>query len=309
MNTNIAEWHNFITQNVKGKKTQRAINEYIDLLDSNNTVIILDFEHLSKLLGISKYNLFKIINRPTDFYHTYNIPKRSGGLREISAPRPIILNCQRWIYENILINQELHSSCKGFRKEISITHNASQHLGKKFLLKLDLKDFFPSITFNRVFSVFRKLGYTHKMSYFLASICTLEGHLPQGAATSPILSNIIAKRLDNRLNRLAQKFELTYTRYADDLSFSGNKLPIKIISYIKQIIEDEGFTVNEKRLNCCLKTKRKIITGISISSGRATIPRKNKREVRKAVYYIKKNGLFEHQKKLIQKTQFILSDY
>lgn len=231
-------WKYYIDENIKEEKSQMSLYGYVERLIKSDTIVILDFEHLAKLIGIG-YGIFtSIINSPSSFYYNFEIPKRNGGTRKISAPYPLLLSAQRWIYENILIKQLLHENCKGFIKDISIVDNARPHLNKKFLLKMDIKDFFPSIKINRVMSVFRVLGYTKKISYYLASICCSEGVLPQGAATSPYLSNIIAKRLDYRLNGLAKRFNLTYTRYADDLTFSGDNISIKIKEYIESIVKD-----------------------------------------------------------------------
>src|SRR5690606_38227468 len=111
------------------------------------------------------------------------------------------------------------------------------------ILKVDLKDFFPSINFNRVINVFLKAGYTRDISFSLARICTLHNSLPQGAPTSPILSNLIIKRLDIRLEKLSKKLKLNYTRYADDLTFSGDSITISFLHYVKSIINSEGFKV------------------------------------------------------------------
>lgn len=294
----IDNWKSFITLNVRGKMTQNAISAYVEKLILNNTVVILDFKHLAQLLGIEDHVLSAIVNDSKAFYYNFEIPKRNGGKREISAPYPVLLGAQNWIYENILIKQPLHESSKGFVKATSIVDNARPHLNQKHLLKMDIKDFFPSIKINRVISVFRILGYTKKISYYLASICCLDGALPQGAATSPCLSNIIAKRLDYRLSGLAKKFNLIYTRYADDFTFSGNKISLGIIEYINSIVSDEGFKINETKTRLIGGKAQKIVTGISISSGKLTIPKKTKRDVRKNIHYILKNGLFEHQKNI-----------
>lgn len=294
----IGNWKSYITENVRGKITQRAISAYVENLVLRDTVVIIDFKHLAQLLGIDKHILASIVNGSKAFYYNFEIPKRNGGKREISAPYPVLLSAQRWIYEHILIKQPLHESSKGFVKATSIVDNARPHLNQKHLLKMDIKDFFPSIQINRVMSVFRVLGYTKKISYYLASICCLDGVLPQGAATSPCLSNIIAKRLDYRLNGLAKKFNLIYTRYADDFTFSGNRISLGIIGYINSIVSDEGFKINENKTKLIGEKSQKIVTGISISSGKLTIPKKTKREVRKNIHYILKNGLFEHQKNI-----------
>lgn len=290
----IENWKSYINENIRGKITQKAILAYIEKLVLSDTIVILDFSHLAKLIGIEQRILASIINDTNSFYYNFEIPKRNGGFREISAPYPVLLSAQRWIYENILLKQRLHESCKGFVKATSIVDNARPHLNKKHLLKMDIKDFFPSIKINRVMSVFRVLGYTKKISYYLAAICCLDGVIPQGAATSPYLSNIIAKRLDYRLNGLAKKFNLIYTRYADDFTFSGEVISLGIINYIESIVSDEGFEINKSKSKLIGEKGQKIVTGISISSGELTIPKKTKREVRKNIHYILKNGLFEH---------------
>lgn len=292
----LSKWTAFITENIRGKKTQKATIDYVSHLLSKNSVIIFNFEHLAKLLGVSPSVLASIVNSSHSFYNTFTIPKRNGNSREIASPYPVLMSCQKWIYENLLLNQPLHSCSKGFIKNVSIVDNAKEHLGKSYLLKMDIEDFFPSIPLNRVISVFKQMGYNQKVSYYLASICCLHRSLPQGAPTSPSLSNIIAKRLDKRLHGLSQKLNLSYTRYADDLTFSGNELSIKLISYIERIVEQEGFKLNSNKTKLLSENKQKIVTGISISSGKLTIPKSSKRELRKNIYHLLTKGLFEHQK-------------
>lgn len=292
----IEKWSDFISKNIRGNKTQAALSLYVQKLILNNAPIIIDFNHLAVLFGMQREILASIVSNSKSFYYNFEIPKRNGGLRQISAPYPVLLKAQRWIYNNILIHQPLHVSSKGFIKNISIVDNAKEHLNQTYLLKMDIENFFPSIKINRIISIFRNLGYTKKISYYLASVCCLNQELPQGAATSPSLSNIIAKRLDYRLTGFADKFDLKYTRYADDFTFSGKLLPVRLISYIENIVKEEGFIVNTSKTKLLNENKQKIITGISISSDKLTIPKKAKREVRKNVYYILTKGLLTHQK-------------
>lgn len=292
----IDKWSVFVTTKINNVDLQKVFISYIKRLIKKDTVVILDFNHLARLLGVQKKTLSRIVMKSDSFYYNFEIPKRKGGTRKISAPFPVLLNAQKWIYENILIQQPLHDCSKGFRKNISIVDNAKEHLNQKILLKMDIENFFPSIKKNRIISIFRNLGYTKKISYYLASICCLDGVLPQGGATSPVLSNIIAKRLDSRLKGLANKFDLNYTRYADDFTFSGNVIPVKFIKYIEHIAEDESFIIKKSKTKLLNEKKQKIITGISISSGKLTIPKKAKREVRKNVYHVLSKGLFKHQK-------------
>ena len=294
----IDKWNEFISNNIKGDKTKKALSCYVEQLIQKNTVVIIDFNHLAMLLGIQASTLSSIIAYPKSFYYSFEIPKRSGETRTISAPYPVLLNAQKWIYDNILSKIKAHDNAKGFIRNTSIVDNAREHLGKDYVLKMDIENFFPSIKKNRVMSIFRNLGYTKRISYYLTSICCLDEVLPQGAVTSPCLSNIISKRMDARIYGLANKFALNYTRYADDFTLSGNKLPPRIINYIEDIVNQEGFSINKKKTSLIGKGKQKIITGISISSGELKIPREKKREIRQNVYYILKYGLFEHQKNI-----------
>ncbi|MBN2731042.1 MAG: hypothetical protein JXR26_01310, partial [Balneolaceae bacterium] len=120
--------------------------------------------------------------------------------------------------------------------------------------------------------------------------------LPQGAPTSPILSNILNICLDKRLSTLAEKFNYTYTRYADDLTFSGKEIPARFIDYVRNIINDEGYFINEGKTLLQKGNGKKIITGVSISSGNLKLPRKYKRDLRQELYYIDRYGFFGHAK-------------
>ena len=256
--------------------------------------VIISIRHLAYVLDVDLDTLRTMINHPSSFYYEYSIPKRSGGFRLISSPYPVLLRVQRWINESILSKVNVNSSAKGFIKGVSIVDNAKPHLGHSVVFKTDIKDFFPSVTINRVRLIFKRLGYSKKIAFALASLCCLDGVLPQGAATSPTISNIILKRLDARITGLAHRFELTYTRYADDLTLSGAYFPARLVNYIDEIISDEGFTVNKEKSRIIREGNQQIITGVSIASGNVKLPREIKREIRKNVHCVIKNGLFAH---------------
>ncbi|WP_050977525.1 reverse transcriptase domain-containing protein [Nitritalea halalkaliphila] len=167
---------------------------YIEKLFRNQVPVIWNLQHLSELLGVKISTLGHMISKPHAFYRHFEIPKRQGGSRQISAPQPVLLEAQRWIKLHILQELPLHPAAKGFRRQQSICSNAAPHLGRPYLLKMDLKNFFPSISMHRVISVFRHLGYSEKVAYALAALCCSRQALPQGAASSPDLSNHIARR-------------------------------------------------------------------------------------------------------------------
>jgi RNA-directed DNA polymerase len=172
--------------------------------------------------------------------------------------------------------------------------NVKIHENNKYLLKIDLKDFFPSIKINWVMQVFKELGYENYVAFYLASLCCFDGKLPQGAPSSPAISNIVAIHLDRRLYRLAKKFNLNYSRYADDMAFSGDKIDGCFIHYVCDIINNCGFSVNENKIRMYKDRGSKIITGISLATGVPRITRSYRRELEQQLYYIKKFGLKGH---------------
>ena len=292
-----SRWFEYVDSLPFKEKKARAIKNYIHSILVKDGVVIIDIRHLAALIGIDDAVLDKMIVHPEKYYRTFKIPKRAGGEREISAPYPTLLKVQRWIYDNLLLpNSIFPNAVTGFLPGKSILDNACPHLGKALILKMDVKDFFPSVTINRVVAVFRHLGYHNRLSYALAALCCCNGVLPQGAPTSPILSNIIAKRLDKRISGFAEDVGLVYTRYADDITLSGENIQLSHIRFVEKIIRDEGFTPNPTKTQLLGPNVKKVITGVSISSGKATIPRNMKRRMAQEAYYIEKYGMKGHMR-------------
>ena len=267
--------------------------KYIETLNNNGVPVIFDFNHLSLLLGINKETLASIVNSPESYWRSFILKKHTGGYREINVPYPSLQYVQRWIYYNILLQIPVSRYCHGFVKKKSIITNAKWHINQKELLKLDLSNYFPSISINRVIMVFRNIGYNDKVSFYLASLCCLNDSLPQGAPTSPYLSNIVAKPLDYRLIKLAKKKKLHYTRYADDITFSGENISSSLKESIIKIIEKQGFIVNSDKTRLYKRQCKRIITGICVRD-KLSLPRDYKRAIKQEIYYIKKYGLLDH---------------
>jgi retron-type reverse transcriptase len=307
-NKSINEWQDYLSDRGLSEDLILKYIPYIKKLNKNKTPVIFEVEHLSALIGIEYLELNKIIHNPECFYRDFTIPKRNGGKRIISAPYPSLLKCQHWIYENILKKQKIHSCAHAYEKNKSILTNAESHLNKKALLKMDMKNFFPSIPINWVINFFSQLGYANNVSYTLATICCLNSALPQGAPTSPSLSNILLWHFDRRVYNLSNTYNLNYTRYADDLTFSGYYIPHKFILLISSITENCGLSINEKKTKLIIGSKQKIVTGISVKNDVLTLPRKSKRLIKQEIHYIKKYGLISHISKLkIKKTNYLLS--
>jgi RNA-directed DNA polymerase len=281
---------------------------YINPLVAKEVPIIFDFDHLSLLLGRSKTYLASVINSNVSHYRSFKIPKRNGGERTITSPYPALMECQIWIYENILKKIKIHPAAQGFTFRKSIITNATIHLEQAQFLKIDLKDFFPSIKINEIITVFKSLGYTHRVSFYLAAICCYGEELPQGAPTSPMISNIVASHLDNRLFKFSKRFNLKYTRYADDLAFSGENIPIKFLEYISNIVEESGFLINEKKTVLQKKKGKRILTGISIAESTLLLPRDYKRKLKQELHYILRFGVISHiRKRKIRNPNYTLS--
>ena len=253
------------------------------------------------LLGVEVNRLEEILNNVSGHYQEFWMRKRSGGYRMITAPDKDLQAIQSTIYSRILSSVTIvHPAAVGFRCGRSVVDNAAPHLGKRYVLKMDIHDFFGSIRSPRVRQTFKKIGYPENVSKVLGALCCLHRHLPQGAPTSPALSNIVGYEMDRKLAALAAEYGLTYTRYADDLTFSGDVFPKEqIISQVKRIIRDEKFEPNHKKTHFMNQSSRKIITGVSVASGvKLTIPKSKKREIRKNVYFILTKGLAEHQRRI-----------
>ncbi len=304
----LKRWRSYFEDRQVKKEIYDKYIAYIDSLLENNVPIIFNFDHLCLLQGRTNEYLASVINSSINHYRDFEIKKRSGGVRLITVPYPALLEMQYWIYNNILKTISINHSAHGFAQKKSIVTNATIHKGQNQLLKIDLRDFFPSIKINRVVHIFKQLGYPNNVSYYLAAICCYENYLPQGAPTSPILSNIVSRKLDNRLIKLAKKFDLRYTRYADDLTFSGDTIPAKIIEYVKSIVIDEGFEVNENKTRLYKNKGKRIVTGISVTQDEIKIPREYKRKLKTELNFIKKYGLESHvAKKKIRKHNYLFS--
>ena len=194
------------------------------LMWSLNIPYFEDIKEFSRLIGLSSSLLYCLSNQTENYYKHKDLPKKNGGFREICIPSYSMRIVQKWILINIIEKLKPSKNAMAFRKStqdqrFDIKQNAFYHSNSLYGLTIDLKDFFPSITSKMVFSLFKKVGYNNFAAQILTNICTLDGSLPQGAVTSPALSNLICIRLDNRLEGLCKKREIFYSRYADDMFF------------------------------------------------------------------------------------------
>lgn len=219
-------------------------------------------------------------------YYDFEIPKRSGGVRLISAPKPFLKIVHRTIYHSLLKHFKFHFACHGFAAKKSIRTNAEEHVRKDVVLRLDIKNFFPSIKAKRVYGVLKSLGLDDKYAlYFITRVCTRHNSLPQGAPTSPSLANLVCRSLDSRLGALCQSRNFSYSRYADDLTFSGQKSIVRYITIFKNIIDEEGFIVNDSKTRIMRRGARQEVTGITVND-KIGISRNFRRTVRSSIHRV-----------------------
>jgi RNA-directed DNA polymerase len=278
--------------------------EYINLctqysrrLEENNLPVIFNKEHLALLLGVNPSNLAKLFTITETYYKNARIPKRKPGkYRDIVVPFTGLKEVQRWILNEILYKVTVSEYAKGFKPSSSIVDNAKPHVGKKCVINIDMKDFFPTIKFEKVFSIFSYYGYTNEISYILTKLCVYNNELPQGAPTSPFISNILCKKLDKRFHELCKSLNADYTRYADDITISGESYLVEYIEAFKNIIESEGFLFHDNKLKVRYLNQRQMVTGIIVNK-KLSVPRETKKYLRQQIYYCKKFGVFDHMKK------------
>ena len=251
-----------------------------------NLPVLESLDDLSTQTKISKKSLYLLSTYNHYFYNTINLNKKSGGIRIVYNPSYKLKSIQSWILNEILNKLHVSSCCKGFEKKMSIYDNAIQHINSNYVWRLDLKDFFPSITSKRVYQIFRLLDYNTLISTILTNLCTVDNLLPQGSPCSPKLSNLISIRMDNQLEKITSAHGIIYTRYADDLSFSCNSLDsIKItMKKIKTIIRNNGFVINDKKTKFTGPSSRKKITGLIIYGNKIGIGRERYRLLRAEIF-------------------------
>lgn len=294
-----------------------------DRLTACGLPIINTDKELADFLGVEyKVLRFLAYHRDVvtmDHYHHYKIPKRNGGTRNIAAPKKVLKSVQKKILEGILekfasqsnSNNYISYSAHGFIKGRSVVTGANAHEKSPVLLiNMDIEDFFPTITFQRVRGMFMGFGYSGYIASLLAMLCTycermeieVNGKrkfvattgriLPQGSPASPMITNILCRSLDKRLNGLASKFGFTYTRYADDISFSTKEASTtdvgKFCGLVTKIISDEGFKLNFEKTRFLKKNNCQSITGIVVNNDRLGVRKKWVKTLRAAIHNARK---------------------
>lgn len=283
---------------------QRCLN-YAKPLIEKGLPVIYNTSHLSNLVGYDKYYIKRAAKYTHYFYRNFEIKKRNGKMRPISEPLPSLKEIQSWILESILEMVKISSFAKAYRKKISLIDNVKFHKKQPQVLTLDLKDFFSSIKTKHIENIFISLGYSKIISNLLAKLCSKDGCLPQGASTSPYISNIYFESADNEIIDYCLGKSIKYTRYADDLSFSGVFDEKGLIAFVDKTIGQLELSLNSNKTKLMKPNERQTVTGIVVNEKPQVVFHK-RNKIRQELYYIKKYGLTSHmERKNIRKKHYL----
>jgi len=314
------------------KKNLLTILESSNEKESKSLTYIHSLKHISHITGVHYTVLRDIVLRNSNPYLIYKSKKRVSGYRDISSPNVDFKLVQKWIAQNILLNIETHWRCYSYHKGASIIKCAQQHVASKWLIKLDIQNFFGSIQESQVYDVFKSQNYNSLVSFEMARLCTINtkfdsnlsinhwinyknkkytspynslnirrfGHLPQGSPTSPHLSNIIFRKTDVELEKLAKQYSLVYTRYSDDLSFStedknfSRKNAEIFISKVSSILKNHHYKLNIEKTKIIPPSKNKIILGLNVDNTMPQLTKIFKKHLEYHVRGVQEFGILSH---------------
>lgn len=267
--------------------------KYIGIKECNEFLLSLN---LFSCNDKEKYirTLYSITNNIKDNYKIYKIEKKNGKYRTIYEPKSLLKHIQKQILNNILENKKISKYATAYHKGISLKDNAISHINKEIILKLDIKNFFDNISFYDIYNSCFPIEYFPKsVGMLLTSLCTYNGKLIQGSPTSSYISNLVMKEFDEILGLWCDKNNISYTRYSDDMTFSGNFNPSEIIIKVRKMLYKLGLELNESKIHVINRSNRQIVTGIVVNE-KIQVSSKYRNKIRQEIYYINKFGLESH---------------
>ena len=241
--------------------------------------------------------IYSISNNIEKNYKIYKIKKRNGKYRTIYEPNLILKQIQKQILNNILNNKSISKYAKAYHKGIQLKDNAIPHINKEMILKLDIKDFFENMSFLDIYNSCFPIEYFPKsVGMILTYLCTYDNHLTQGSPTSAYISNLVMKEFDEELGNWCNLRNISYTRYSDDMTFSGAFNPSELITKVRKMLYKLGLELNNDKIHIVYKSSSQNVTGIVVNE-KMQVNVKYRNKIRQEIYYIKKFGLSFHLKK------------
>lgn len=283
-------------------------------------IIYKEISSIEQDLGYDIKTLYSMSYSLHKHYVSVKVPKKQGGYRVLSIPDTPLKCIQKRIADVLLSQMAVSPYAKAYRRGGSTIKNAAPHTNKQIVLKLDIRDFFNNILYSTVKEkAFPQEKYAENMRILLSVLCYCHDALPQGAPTSPTISNIILCDFDNAVGSWCAAHDIAYTRYCDDMTFSGDFNPKAVINHVEVELKKIGLFLNSKKTVVARQSGKQIVTGIVVNK-KINIPREYKKGVRQEIYYCKKFGIKNHMAfvniddtpetyvlKLLGKVNYILS--
>lgn len=300
--------------------------------DARGVGAVLSLGHLAFRSRTSYPVLRRIVERSVDPYRSFTLRRRDGRkMRPIAVPEPTLMQAQRWILDHILAEIPVHARSFAYQRGSDVKSCAGEHLGARWLVKLDIHDFFTSVDEVMVYTVFSACGYAPLVAFELARLCTRDparathidreryerfglpdkwrgipdysthwiGFLPQGAPSSGALANLVMTPLDEHLHRLASEMGFTYTRYSDDLTFSAStsfdrRAARKLMVSVRRTLEGQRFELHKQKSRIVPPGARKIVLGLLVDGDHLRLPRERKAQIRAHLRGVERFGLADH---------------
>lgn len=272
-------------------------------------IVYKELASIERDLGFSAKTLYGLSNHIEKHYHNVLIPKRDGSKRKLSVPDLILKRVQKSIADNILSQYPVSSYAKAYKIGSNVQHNAQPHVGKKKILKLDIEGFFDHILYSQVKNVvFCEEKFAEPIRVLLTMLCYYKESLPQGAPTSPAITNIIMYDFDETVGAFCDEKKIAYTRYCDDMTFSGDFDEGEVIAFVKGELCKLGLFLKNRKTAVIPASKRQTVTGIVVNE-KMNITKEYKKKIRQEIHYIQKFGLDGHVSrcKIADKQQYVLS--
>lgn len=257
-------------------------------------IVYREISSLCQDLGYSARTLYALSNSIERHYHTVELKKPNGGTRVLHIPDKFLKSVQKRISEVLLQREPISSYAVAYRVGGSTRVNACKHVGKNKILKLDIRKFFDYITYPMIKErVFAENKYSEPIRILLSVLCVYTHRIPQGAPTSPAISNIILRDFDEIVGAWCEQREISYSRYCDDMTFSGDFNEKEVIRFVELELRRNGFFLNHKKTVCLHNGQRKQVTGVVVNE-KLSVPADYKKRIRQEVYFIEKFGIDSH---------------
>ena len=272
-------------------------------------IVYKELASIEQDLGFPAKTLYGLSNNLEKHYRSVFIPKSDGSKRKLSVPDLILKKVQRSIADAILVQYPVSKYAKAYKPGASVKRNACVHVGKKKIVKLDIDGFFDNILYSQVKNVvFYQEKFSEPIRILLTMLCYYKESLPQGAPTSPAITNIIMYDFDEKVGAFCNSRNIAYTRYCDDMTFSGDFDEREVISFVKSELGNLGLFLKNRKTAVVPSSKRQTVTGIVVNE-KLNITKEYKKNIRQEMYYIKKFGLEEHlnRRGISDNEQYLLS--